>query len=83
MGVEAVLRLGGKRLKIESDSELLVRQIKGVYRVKDEKLKLLYKKALTLLGRLETYGIAHVPREHNRLADRLANRAIDEAPGGY
>jgi len=82
MGVEAVIRLGGRRLQIQSDSELLVRQLNGVYRVKDEKLKILYQKALALLRRLEAYGIAHVPREFNKLADRLANRAIDDALEG-
>ncbi len=80
IGLEGVIRLGGKRVQIRSDSELLVRQLNGIYRVRDEKLKGLYKKALGLLGRLEDYRIVHVPRDHNRLADRLANRAIDEAP---
>ena len=82
MGLEGVLKLGGRKLQIRSDSELLVRQLNGVYRVKDEKLKVLYRKALDLLGRLEAYRIIHVRREHNKLADRLANLAIDEAPYG-
>ena len=71
MGLEGVLKLGGRKLQIRSDSELLVRQLNGVYRVKDEKLKVLYRKALDLLGRLEAYRIIHVRREHNKLADRL------------
>ncbi len=82
MGLEGVLELGGKKLQIRSDSELLVRQLNGVYRVKDEKLKVLYRKALDLLGRLEAYRIIHVRREHNKLADRLANLGIDEAHHG-
>ncbi len=82
MGLEGVLKLGGRKLQIRSDSELLVRQLNGVYRVKDEKLKVLYRKALDLLGRLEAYRIIHVRREHNKLADRLANIAIDKAPFG-
>ncbi len=82
MGLEGVLKLGGKKLQIRSDSELLVRQLNGVYRVKNEKLKVLYRKALDLLGRLEAYRIIHVRREHNKLADRLANIAIDKAPFG-
>lgn len=77
LGLEGIFRLGGKRLTIQSDSELLVRQLTGLYRVKDEKLKPLYEEALSLLRRLEAYRIIHVPREQNRLADRLANRAID------
>lgn len=82
MGLEAVIRLGGKRLQIRSDSELLVQQLKGVYKVRNEKLKGLYQKALALLGRLDAYGICHIPREQNRSADRLANRGIDEAHDG-
>jgi ribonuclease HI len=79
MGLEGVVRLGGKKLRVQSDSELMVRQINGLYRVKDEKLKELYQRALGWLRRLEAYRIIHVPREHNSLADRLANKAIDEA----
>jgi ribonuclease HI len=79
MGLEALAQLGGRRVVIQSDSELLVRQLNGQYRVKDEKLKLLYGKALASLRWLDTYRIIHVPREKNRRADRLANRAIDDA----
>jgi len=77
-GLEEVLRLGGKRLRVESDSELMVRQLNGVYRVKHEKLIPLFQKATALLRRLEACHIIHVRREHNRVADELANRAIDE-----
>ena len=79
MALEEVLRLGGKRLRVESDSELLVRQMNGLYRVKDEKLIRLHQKAQALLRRLGAYRIIHVRREQNRVADRLANQAIDEA----
>ncbi|MBI2358822.1 MAG: ribonuclease HI family protein [Deltaproteobacteria bacterium] len=82
MGLEAVRRLGVRRVAIQSDSELLVRQLNGQYRVKDEKLRKLYERAVTLLRRLEAHRIIHVPRENNRLADRLANRAIDRALKG-
>ena len=80
LGLEGVLRLGGKRLRVQSDSQLLVLQLNGMYRVKDEKLRGLYQKALDLLQQLQAYRIIHVMREHNRLADRLANRAIDNEP---
>jgi len=79
LGLERVLHLGGKRLRVESDSQLLVRQLNGLYRVKNEKLKTLHQRALGLLRRLEAWRIIHIPRENNSLADRLANRAIDEA----
>lgn len=79
MGLKGVVKLGGKRLRVQSDSELMVRQLSGQYRVRDEKLKRLYKKAQDLLTHLESYRIVHVPRGQNRLADRLANQAIDDA----
>lgn len=81
MGLDAALRLGRTRLKVQSDSELLVRQLNGLYRVKDQKLKPLYLRAVGLLQRLEAYRIIHVRREHNQQADRLANQAIDTALG--
>jgi ribonuclease HI len=79
MGIEGVLEIEIKKLRIHSDSELLVRQLNGLYRVKDEKLKPLYAKAVELLRRLESYRIIHVKRERNKPADRLANQAIDTA----
>jgi ribonuclease HI len=79
MGLEALVRLGKKRIRVQSDSQLLVRQLNGEYRVKDEKLKALFHKAMALLRQFEAYRILHVPRELNKLADRLANKGIDEA----
>jgi ribonuclease HI len=79
MGLEALLQLGKKRIRVQSDSQLLVRQLNGEYRVKDEKLKVLFHRAMSLLRQFETYRIVHVPRELNKLADRLANKGIDEA----
>lgn len=79
LGLEEVLHLGGGKVQIQSDSQLLVRQLNGVYRAKNEKLKNLHERALSLLRRFDSYHIIHVGRENNRLADRLANRAIDEA----
>jgi ribonuclease HI len=79
MGLEALLRLGKKRIRVQSDSQLLVRQLNGEYRVKDEKLKALFQKAMSLLRQFDAYRILHVPREFNKLADRLANKGIDEA----
>jgi ribonuclease HI len=78
MGLEALLKLGKKTVRVLSDSELLVRQLNGEYRVRDEKLRLLYDRATALLRQFDRYHIVHIPRESNRLADRLANRGIDE-----
>ena len=79
MGLEALLQLKKKRIRVQSDSQLLVRQLNGEYRVKDEKLKTLFEKAIALLRQFEAYRILHMPRELNKLADRLANKGIDDA----
>jgi ribonuclease HI len=82
MGLEAALQLGRKQIVVQSDSELLVRQLNGQYRVKDEKLKVLFQRAMTLLRQFDSYRILHVGRELNKVADRLANQAIDDAIKG-
>ena len=65
------------KLKVFADSELLVRQISGVYRVKHPELKILFEQARSLIAGLKSFSIHHVPREENREADRLANLAMD------
>jgi ribonuclease HI len=72
---EAV-RLGARKVDIRLDSELVVRQLNGRYRVKNAALKTLHQEAKGLLVCLETVTIKHVPREQNREADRLANMAL-------
>jgi ribonuclease HI len=67
------------RLRVESDSELLVRQMEGRYRVKSPDLRPLHERAVRLSRGFEHFEIAHVPREQNREADRLVNRALDGA----
>jgi ribonuclease HI len=69
---------GARRVKIFSDSELVVRQMAGQYRVKHPDMQTLYRQARGLLGRFERVDIAHVRREKNKDADRLANQALDE-----
>ena len=61
------------------DSELVVRQIKGEYRAKDETLKAYLEFANQLLSEFDKYEVKHIPREKNKAADRLANQAIDRA----
>jgi probable phosphoglycerate mutase len=68
---------GISALRIRSDSELLVRQMHGRYKVKSADLKPLYERALKLVRQLAYFAIEHVPREHNRDADALANVALD------
>lgn len=74
---------GIKALRIRSDSELLVRQVKGQYKVKSEDLKPLHERALKLSRQLEYFVIEHVMREMNRDADALANLALDGATDQY
>ena len=69
---------GARRVRIFSDSELVVRQMEGRYRVKHPDMIPLHSEARSLLARFDEVRITHVPREQNREADRLANRALDE-----
>ena len=69
--------LGGQRLDIYSDSQLLVRQITGEYRVKSPDLKPLFEQAKRLLGGFADWRIQHVLRDKNQRADELANLAMD------
>ena len=66
-------------LHVRSDSELLVKQMRGEYRVKNPGLLPLYEEARSLVQRLGRVRFEHVRREHNAEADRLANEAMDEA----
>ena len=77
LGLRSALDLGVKRLEIRADSELLIKQLKGEYRVKNAGLRPLYEEALGLLRGFETAELKHVRREHNTEADRLANEGID------
>jgi ribonuclease HI len=71
------LRHGFKALKVTSDSELLVKQINGQYKVSNPTLKELHGRAMKMLDQLDYFEIKHVLREKNRQADRLANLAMD------
>jgi ribonuclease HI len=80
-GLLAALRYAAenqiKALKVVSDSELMVRQIKGIYKVRHPELRKLYDQAQQLMRKLEYFEIRHALREHNQTADRLANEAMD------
>src|SRR2546423_7402043 len=79
--LEYALKHGSKALKVISDSELLVRQIKGIYKVKNPTLQDLHARARDLIARLEWFAIGHAMREHNQEADQLANEAMDKGMG--
>ena len=76
-GLEKAKELGAKRLLIRGDSELIVRQMNGEYRVKNPDLKDLYDEAQFLLHQFDEARIEHNYRDKNTLADRLANLAMD------
>lgn len=71
------IRHGFKALKVVSDSELMVKQINGQYKVSSPTLKQLYEQAMKKIDQLDCFEIRHVLREKNRDADRLANLAMD------
>jgi len=68
------------RLRLYADSELMARQVKGEYRVKESSLRSLHAQVMSMLGRYKDWDITHIPREENAEADRLANRALNEGP---
>src|SRR5205823_9721033 len=79
--LEYAIAHGPKALKLISDSELLVRQIKGIYKVKNPTLQDLHGRAKELIAQLDWFSIGHALREHNQEADRLANDAMDKGLG--
>lgn len=77
MGLDAALAAGVRRVSILADSELLVRQVSGVYKVKHPNMRPLHERAGHLLAGFEAWSIAHVRREQNVAADDLVNEALD------
>lgn len=77
-GLQEAARWNPDRLEVYMDSQLVVEQLAGRYRVKNPDLRPLHARALALLGSFADSAVSHVPREKNRGADALANRAIDE-----
>ena len=76
-GLHAAKTLGAAKLAVHSDSELLVRQINGIYKVKSPDLKPLFQKAVALINAIGDVTVSHVYREGNTRADELANLAMD------
>lgn len=77
-GIGAALRMGARRIAIKSDSQLVVFQLQGRYRVKAANLKPLYQQAKNLLSQFESWQVQHVYRAENSVADGLANEAMDK-----
>jgi ribonuclease HI len=77
-GLEEALVLGANKIECFADSELLVKQIKGEYKVKNEGLVPLYYHAKSLIKKFKTFNIEHTVRDENKHADQLANQGIDQ-----
>jgi ribonuclease HI len=78
-GLEKALELDATEVEVVSDSELMVKQMRGEYRVRNEALRELSTKAARLARRVDTVSYRHVRRDQNELADRLVNEALDAA----
>jgi ribonuclease HI len=81
LGIELARALGAREVDLVGDSELIVKQVKGEYRVKDAGLRPLHTEVREALAGFERWSIRHVRREHNAAADRLVNETLDEAAG--
>jgi ribonuclease HI len=79
LGIERAKAFGAERLELVGDSELIVRQVNGEYKVKDETLRGLHQQVLKALEDFGDWSIEHVRRERNEEADRLVNEELDKA----
>ncbi len=77
IGLEAAARRGIRTLAVRLDSELVVKQLLGEYRVKHVDLQPLHRRAISLFKKFEHVDVAHIPRAKNKLADRLVNQVLD------
>lgn len=77
VAIKMAVAAGVDYLFVNTDSLLMANQIKGLFMVKDEKLKVLYDKAMKLLMKIKQFHIEYIPREKNKEADRLVNEALD------
>jgi ribonuclease HI len=77
LGIERARAMGASEVELVGDSELIVRQVKGEYKVKDAALRELHRKVKAALGGFDSWSIRHVRRERNAEADRLVNQALD------
>jgi ribonuclease HI len=78
LGLTAIQRYSPSSVRVLMDSELIVRQMRGEYKVRDEGLRELYEQAVTLTKSLPAVTFTHVPRAQNARADALVNQALDE-----
>ncbi len=81
-GLQKAGENGIRHLQVYTDSELVANQVSGQYRVRNEKLRPYLQKVLNLIGQFDSFSLKHVPREANRIADKLAKTAADKGAGG-
>jgi ribonuclease HI len=79
LGLERALELGASEVDVVGDSELIAKQVRGEYKVKNESMRQLHREALAALGAFEHWSIRTVPRAQNADADALVNLALDQA----
>lgn len=77
-GLERAVQLGASSVRLFADSELLVKQVNGLYKVKNEGLKPLHARVKELIAKIGSVDVQYIPRAMNKEADALANKAIDE-----
>ncbi len=78
LGLRRAAELGARDVEVYADSQLMIRQLGGQYRVRSEGLRPLFDEALRLLRGFRKFELHHIPRERNSAADEMSNRAIDE-----
>ena len=78
-GLESALALGGGDLELRMDSELVIRQLQGRYKVRNERLRPLFNRLSELLRQFSSFQMESIPRAKNSRADELANLALDRA----
>ncbi len=78
IGFEKAVERGATKVRLFADSELLVKQLNGLYKVKNEGLKPLHARVKELIAKVGSVEVQYIPRELNKEADALANKAIDE-----
>ena len=81
-GLEMALKQGIRKIAVYGDSQLIIKQMKGEYQVKNEGLKPLWKKTNELLEKFDSVSLHHIPRNLNQRADSLANFAMDSRNSG-
>jgi ribonuclease HI len=82
LGLRVAAELGAEEIEVIGDSELIARQVQGVYKVKHEAMKPLHREAMQALAGFAKWSIRTVPRAQNAAADALVNAALDGAPVG-